>query len=166
MKKRIAKISALVCIMALVLTVIFAMTACGESGTKYTYSDTNVEMTGDLGGEGGNDNLKTMYDAMYKNSSITVSESKIVWKISDVESTMTVKKDGDKYVLSGEYVDQMKTALSAGVGGISGAGLSVSFDMYGMETENGFDIVMKTSSTSSVAGSFSMSTVLTISFIK
>ena len=154
MKKRIAKISALVCIMALVLTVIFAMTACGESGTKYTYSDTNV------------DNLKTMYDAMYKNSSITVSESKIVWKISDVESTMTVKKDGDKYVLSGEYVDQMKTALSAGVGGISGAGLSVSFDMYGMETENGFDIVMKTSSTSSVAGSFSMSTVLTISFIK
>ena len=156
MKKRIAKISALVCIMALVLTVIFAMTACGESGTKYTYSDTNVEMTGDLGGEGGNDNLKTMYDAMYK----------IVWKISDVESTMTVKKDGDKYVLSGEYVDQMKTALSAGVGGISGAGLSVSFDMYGMETENGFDIVMKTSSTSSGAGSFSMSTVLTISFIK
>lgn len=165
MKKRIAKLSALICIIALVLTAMLALAACGNAGTNYNYSGTNAEIIN--GNTSSPDaSMKTLYDTMYKDSTITVSDSKIVWKISDVESAMTVKKDGDKYILSGEYVEQMKTALSAGFSA-GGVGVSVSFDMYGIETETGFDIIMNASASVNVGSIITKTgTKLTISFAK
>ena len=102
---------------------------------------------------------------MYKNSSIVVSDSKVVWKFSDTESVLSVKKDGTKYVLSGEYAEQMKKALSSGLS--IGADVQVSFDMYGNEIENGFEIVMSVTSTISVSGSNqTYGTKITVNFEK
>ena len=167
MTKKAVKISVLICALALVFTVMFALSACGEKGTEYKYSATKVELIGDLGGDEGGigGNLNTVYETMYKNSSIVVSDSKVVWKFSDTESVLSVKKDGNKYVLSGEYAEQMKKVLSSGLS--VGADVQVSFDMYGNEIENGFEIVMSVTYTISVSGSNqTYGTKITVNFEK
>ncbi|MDE6273532.1 MAG: hypothetical protein K2L87_00600 [Clostridiales bacterium] len=162
MKKRIAKIVTLFCTLALAMVCVLALVACG--GTTYTYSKTDVKMTGDNMGVDMSGTMNTMYDNMFKGSTLDVSDSEIVWTVSDQKSSMEVKKDGDKYVLSGDYVDQMKQALSASMGG---TGVSVDFDMYGTETDAGFDIVMATTSTSSIGStSYTVGMTITVSFVK
>ncbi|MDE6505359.1 MAG: hypothetical protein K2L42_05765 [Clostridia bacterium] len=154
MKKQIAKISTLLCMLALVLAVILSLCAC-ESGVTYTYSKANVEMGAGIGGTG---SMSAVYDAMYKDSTITVTDSKIVWKISDMESVMSVSKEGEKYMLSGEYVEQMKKTLSQGFANVS------SYEFYGIETENGFDIVMSMTATVGIPGATSSSFNINYSF--
>ncbi len=115
-----------------------ALAACGESaGTKYTFKETKV--TTDL--QSGSTasaitSLETMYNTTYKDSTLEVKDGKIVWKIGDMENAMTYTKDGDKYVLAGEYMEQLSSAFSSfgGVGSIS---------YYGQKTEDGFAIVME-----------------------
>lgn len=165
MKKRIAKIVTLICTLTLAMVCVLALVACG--GTTYTYSGTDVKMTGDnMGGMDMSGTMSTMYDNLFKGSTITVSDSKVVWKLSDQESSMEVKKDGDKYVLSGDYVDQLEQGISAGLSG-SGVAVTYDFEMYGTETDAGFDIVIATSSTSSITGtSITVGATITVSFVK
>ena len=173
MKKRTAKLVALICTMALALTCIFALVACGGDGgkstgkgTKYTFTETNVEMTmnGEAMDSSSTAGTKNMYDTMYKDSTITVSDSKIVWKMSDQESTMSVKKDGEKYKLSGDYVENIKKGLSAM--NTPGADVTYDFDMYGLKTEGGFQIVIATSTTTAAAQgqTYTSSTTITLNF--
>lgn len=157
--KKVAKISTLICTLALVLVVMFALSACG-AGTTYKYSSVSI----DMGGYGSNDSLTSVYDTMMKDSTITVSDKEILWTISDAKNTMTVTKDGDKYVLGGEYTEQMKTAFSS----MGGAGTVSNYEMYGKDTEGGFDIVMSMTVTISVPGTspISNSTNITFHFVK
>lgn len=62
--------------MVLVSTLIFALAACGESGTTYNYSKATCN----------NEYVSTsLYDEMYKGSSITVYNDKVVWTMADVK---------------------------------------------------------------------------------
>lgn len=119
--KKIAKSIALICAIMTVASVAFAFTACGAEVT-YTYAGCEF----DYG--------STAFDTMYKGSTITVSDSKIVWKILDTSEEFTVKRDGEKYICSGEFVDRMAQASSAPAAGVT-------FEFYGIKTEDGFDLV-------------------------
>ncbi len=120
--KKIAKSIALICAITTVAAVAFAFTACGAEVT-YTYAGCEF-----------NYGSTEIFDTMYKGSTITVSDSKIVWKISDISEVLTVKKDGEKYICSGEYVDRMAQASGATAAGVP-------FEFYGIKTEDGFDLV-------------------------
>lgn len=121
--KKSTKIITIFVMLALVLAVTFALASCGEDKT-YTYS----------GAESDSDYLvsvSTLYDSMYKGSKITVNDKRIIWKIADAKETLSVKRDGEKYLLGGEYLKQMNESL----GGLE-------TEMYGIETKDGFDLII------------------------
>lgn len=128
--KKTTKIAVIVCTLALVLTVTFALAACGGPVT-YNYSKTTCDapVVGSM--------LAAIFDPMFKGSSITVSDSELVLKAGNEETTMTVKKDGSKYILSGDFADEMRSALS------EFGGSETAIDLYGTKSSDGFDIVME-----------------------
>ena len=132
MKKKLAKLITLFCTCALALTVALSVAACAGAGKTYRYQGCSFKSDPDVGM---GDSMTAVYDTMYKDSTITVTDSEIVWKMQDQESKMTVQKDGDKYKLSGEAVDQV-------LSGFSGLGIDSTAEMYGQTTDAGFDLVI------------------------
>ncbi len=134
--KKVSKVIVTVCALALVMACAVMLVGCGDKdkGTEYTYS--KAEITGDNADE--MSNVTTMYDALYKDSKLVVGSKNIKWTIADNEGTMTYTKDGDKYVLGGDYAKQITDSLK----GMAGAGATVEIELYGLETEGGFNIVI------------------------
>lgn len=127
--------------MAIALCLGFTLVACGEDeGVKYNYSKATIETGGTISGiDSVFGSMETMYDTMYKGSSIEVSDTKIKWVYTGAEGTFDVSKDGDKYVLSGDMMDTLKTSVSQ-----MGA-TDITISMAGSETEDGFEIVISES---------------------
>ena len=113
----------------------------GSEGTKYNFVNTSAttDATGSL--ESTLTSLAQMYDNTYKDSVLEVKENSIVWTIGDQEGKMTYTKDGDTYLLAGEYTEQVSQALSSS--SIVGSGQSIDFSFTGEETKDGFKIHMK-----------------------
>lgn len=125
--KKSGKILAVICAIALVLILTLALAACG-TGTEYKYSGTECD------NEMMADTIVSLYDGLYEGSTIRVSDKKIVWKVEDIDQVLTVvKRDGEKYDLNGDYLEKLGDTLDAGV------------EYYGLETEDGFDIVLTVS---------------------
>ena len=113
-----------------------ALVACGESaGKKYNFKETKAT-TDATSGASAFAAVETMYNTSYAGSTIEVKEGKIVWKIGNDKNTMTYTKDGDTYVLEGDFTKQLSQGLSS-----MGAGQS-SVAFYGQETEEGFAILI------------------------
>ena len=150
MKKLFTKLLILICAVALSATCAFALVAC-DSGEKFTYSGTDVKITESFDDIFDDDTyanmLKTTYNNMYKGSTITVSDTKLTWTIQDNASVLTVKRDGDKYILAGDFVNQFNQNLAGGSG--------IDQLWYGIKTDAGFNIVMEMTGT-----------IITISFTK
>ncbi len=110
--------------------------ACG-SNVKYNFKETTIEGEGEMASS--MSFMKTTYDTLYKDSTIEVGDGDIVWKMKDAEQKLTYEKDGDKYILAGEYTDTLKNSLSS----IGGGEVSIEMAMWGAETDDGFKIVME-----------------------
>lgn len=123
---------ALVAVLSAILMCI-GLVACG-SGTKYNYTETTVE--GDSSVTSIFSSMTSMYDTLYKDSYIEVGSKEIKWTIQGEKSSMTYEKDGDKYVLGGDFTKQLKE-------GMSSFGADIEISLYGLEVEDGFQIVME-----------------------
>lgn len=156
MKKSISKIYAVLCVpilaLALICVCMFAACTDAEGGEKYTYSDVTV----DLGsyGYGADDTIKNMYNNLYQDSYILVSDSKIEWVMEDTTGVMSVTKDGDKYILGGDYVDKLSESMGS-------LGTGVTYEMYGVKSGSGFNIVMTINLTAE-----SITETITFKFVK
>ena len=118
-----------------------ALVGCG-SGTKYTFTD--AKATTDASGGMLSQTItitETAYNAAYANSTIEVKDSEIVWTFGEDQSgTMSYTKDGDRYVLSGDFTKTLSQSLSSSMAGLGGVAPTIAF--YGQETESGFEIVI------------------------
>lgn len=148
MKKKLAKLITLFCTCALALTVALSVAACAGAGTTYRYQGCKADPA--------NSTITRMYDTMYQDSTITVTDTALVWKMQGEESKVTVQKDGDRYNLSGESVNQTLEGLK------QSWGTDASAEMYGQKTEAGFDLVIVL--TVNVSGSTVTQTV-TLNFV-
>ena len=110
-----------------------ALAACGESaGTKYTFKEAKMQLA-DPSMEHAQETVEETEGAVnniYANSFITVGGGKITWTIKDASQKMTYTKDGDKYLIGGEYFEMVKQQFP-------GAEISI----YAEEDEEGFHIV-------------------------
>lgn len=118
-----------------------AMAACGdEKGEAYKFKATTIETT-----EG---NESTMTDAlsatmtqMFQDSAIKVTDKKIKWDIKDVGSqTLNCTKEGDKYILSGDYCKQVEDLLTSSYKAM-GVEVSAHAEWSGVKTEEGYEIL-------------------------
>ena len=108
-----------------------ALFACGGNGTKYNYKEAKVE------GDSNMSSVVTMYNTLFKGSYIEVGNGSIKWTVSDQEQKLTCEKDGDKYSLSGKYMESLKDSLS----GIGAGNMEIA--VWGAETEEGFKMVIE-----------------------
>lgn len=144
MRNKIFKISTLILTLSLTLVAVFALTACNGNDATYTYSKVEMSAEGDAASEMQvmldviNPRLQASYNTLYKDSTITVNNKKLVWKIADETSIMQVKKSGEKYNLSGEATDKIIEAFTT----LLGSGSGMTCKMHGIETEEGFNIIM------------------------
>lgn len=138
MKKKVLKTVVIACALAMSLLCAALLTGCGDKAEKYTYSDVAVESNVPEAASG-MESFKTMYNTMYKDSTLEVGK-KIVWNMPGQNSKgeMTYKKDGDKYVLGGDFVETLKSAFS----GMGVSGVNVEAELYGIKTDAGFEIVI------------------------
>ena len=136
MKKGVLRMLALACVLALGLACATMLTACGDDdktapGEKFTYSEVQVD------GED-NDEMVDVYNMMYANSTLEVTDSKVIWALKDQKTEMSYTKDGDKLMLAGAYIESMKETIQQ----IS-PDEEIGISLYGVRTETGFKIVMQ-----------------------
>lgn len=153
--KKTAKLFALICTLALVITVMFALSACGGNGEVKTYKFSKAESA--TSGNHSSTDMSSLYDVMYKDSTITVSDKEVAWSVKDTLNIMSVTRDGDKYLLSGDYVEEMKKLFSS-MGNLT-------YEVYGVETEEGFDIIMQMTMTMTIPNTEPVITVMNEKFI-
>lgn len=77
----------------------------------------------------------------FKGATLSVGKKKVTLTLGDSENTMSYTKEGEKYILAGEYVDRAEEMLKYDLGVEDVEGLEVEYTMYGIKTESGFDIV-------------------------
>ena len=132
--------AALLCIMLI---------ACGGGETNiYNFSNTTIEGDSIEGaGASGLSYIASSYEARYKGSHIEIIEGSkesyggIKWTMQDNEViTISYHKEGDKYILSGDYVDHLASTMW---------NVELPQDilknrfMWGAKTNDGFKIVME-----------------------
>lgn len=128
--KHFRKLTVLATVAVLALTV---LCSCGKAKT-YKYSDLSVESSSD----GVDAMMKPMLESMYKDSTLEIKSDTATLIIDDVKNEMSMKKDGDKYMLSGDYSDRYKEMF-----GNSGTGMEAEYKMYLLETEKGYDYIIE-----------------------
>ena len=166
----------------------FSLVACGGSGVKYNYKETKITVEGYmlddfLGSEGvaGDTlgsvykSLESVYDAMYKDSTIEVKDGEIVWSVNGQESISEFTKDGDQYIIGGELYETLSKAMTSAqssfvVPGAITVPVQYNFSMYGQEVEDGFILVMEEDTISDdITGGSSeslMKVIFTLNFTK
>ena len=153
MKKGVLRMLALACVLALGLACATMLTACGDDdktapGEKFTYSKTTIESDDDLELGDMMAGLTASYDTLYKDSTLEVTDSKVIWTMKDQKAEMTYTKDGDKMILAGDFADTMKEAFKNMNVGM--ANMSIELSMYGLKTDAGFEIVVDEKITTTV----------------
>ncbi len=121
-----------------------ALVACGENadgdGTdgentvvKYTFkeakmqpADPSMEHSEESAAE-----TERVVNNIYKDSYIEFGDGKIVWSIRDATQKMTYTKEGDRYMIGGEYFEMIKQQFPG----------DDNFFMYAEEAEDGLHIV-------------------------
>lgn len=120
-----------------------AFVACGgDKGTIYNFKESKCTATGCYAApeiSGTLSNLEQMYNTTYAGSAIEVKEDKIIWKIGGNACAMTYTMDGDKYMLEGDYIEQLNQGLVS-LGTESWAQADAAY--YGQKTDDGFAIVL------------------------
>lgn len=137
MRKSLRRFLALTLVLAIGIVCVAALTACGGS-EKYTFSETKIDTSSQEIGSSMS-GLVTTYNTLYKDTSLEVTDGKIVWTLKgDDKGEMSYTKDGDKMILSGEFTDAMKEAFK----NVS-FGMSVEVSAYGIKTTDGFELVVE-----------------------
>lgn len=182
MKKSISKIYAVLCALGLAaaLICICCLTACAgtESGDKYTYSDSasdvsEVTMNGTDVTEQYKDmyDMSSMYDTLYQGSYILVGDSKLTWVLATGDKeVLNVTMDGDKYIMSGDYLDTMKEAMES----LNNAYMNITIGTYnwhGVKTDDGFDMIIEcgetvTAMSGGTSEAISVFATYTLKFVK
>lgn len=154
MKKKIAKFAALVFSCVLAAAIACFLGACNgdtdPSGTgddgpfeTYTYSKATVKVF--YKGESlypDTSSVSDIFDLQFGGSTISVSNSKLIWKIAGTDNALNLTPNNGKNVLSGGYVDFIRSVLdnTDGSGIFGGESKIVNFIMYGVKTESGYNI--------------------------
>lgn len=124
--KRLQKKAAILLVAVLAIAMVASFAACGEK-TRYNYVSLKAE--GSYA-----DMMGAIFDPMYKGSYILVSENSIEWVIDDVKEKMSCKKDGDRVVLGGDYLERIKKDVFGG---------SVEVEYYGQKNGENYQIIME-----------------------
>ena len=80
--------------------------------------------------------IKSVFEPLYKNSTLEIKSDTATIIIDDQRNEMKMKKDGDKYVLSGDYSTRMEEMFG-------GADSGVKIQMYLLKTDKGYDYVLE-----------------------
>ena len=123
-----------------------ALVACGGSGTgtKYTFKETKVTTDALESMASVYTALESTYNTTYAGSVLEVKEGEIVWTFVQPkqEGTMTYTKDGDKYVLGGDFAKTLGEGLTSAMASVGSMG-EIEIEYYGQNTEDGFAIILK-----------------------
>lgn len=143
MKKTLHKFLVPLFVMSLMLLALLGFAACDETNNaaRYNFSEIKAESSDGMSSEMLNLMVPSL-SAIYKDSYLSVSDTKIVWTMKEQSGEMTYSKDGDKYVLAGDFAKTFSDSLKGALGSIGG-NVNASFEMYGIETETGFEIVTR-----------------------
>ena len=105
--KHFRKLAVLATVAVLALTV---LCSCGKAKT-YNFDSVSVENAADseidMSGM-----IKSVFEPLYKNSTLEIKSDTATIIIDDQRNEMKMKKDGDKYVLSGDYSTRMERIKS------------------------------------------------------
>ena len=136
--KHIRKLAVLAIVAVLALTI---LCSCGKA-ESYKYDSVSVEFPAIFGEDAGETNkaLESMYDTMFKDTTLEIKSKTATLIIDDQRNEMKMKKDGDKYTLSGDYVARMEKMFT---GAEFGEGVEVKIDLYLTKTDNGYDYVVE-----------------------
>ena len=129
--KHFRKLAVLATVAVLALTV---LCSCGKAKT-YNFDSVSVENAADseidMSGM-----IKSVFEPLYKNSTLEIKSDTATILIDDQRNEMKMKKDGDKYVLSGDYSTRMEEMFG-------GADSGVKIQMYLLKTDKGYDYVLE-----------------------
>lgn len=176
MKNRLFRIVSVGCLAVLTVLCACVFAAC-EKPTRYDFVETKVDDNTSqdeddpFGGILDMDGMFAGMSAMYKDSYLEITDKKIKWVLSSDKSTdgtMTYTKDGDKYLLAGDYIQSLKSSMESMYDGIGGGYINVTdmkIDYYGKETESGFEIVLEESFDIAVVGSTAQHVSMTFRYI-
>ncbi len=118
-----------------------AMAACGDKGETYNFKEMKIEMA-----EGESNMMDAMAGSMsnlFKDSTLKVTDKKLKWDIKNVGSqTLKATKEGDKYVLSGDYTKQIEEMMTKAYTSM-GINVDVKASWHGIKTEEGYEIVFE-----------------------
>ena len=116
--------------------------ACGggEKGTTYKYVSMQETITPEDDILAGMD-LTSMYENLYKDSTMTLTSKNIKWKMGKETAKMTYTKEGDKYILMGDYVKTLKDTMQQ-VYAAFGGQASVDMEIYATVTDTQLIYVM------------------------
>lgn len=144
MKKTLHKFLVPLFVLSLMLLALLGFTACDETtdAARYNFSEIKAESSDGMSSEMLNLMVPSL-SAIYKDSYLSVSDKKIVMTMKEQSGEMTYSKEGDKYVLAGDFAKTFSDSLKGALGSIGGGNVNASFEMYGIETETGFEIVTR-----------------------
>ena len=125
MNKGIKKVACFAIVLVVIMTLTLSFASCGEK-TRYNYVSTTMS-------EDSIFDISSMFDVMYKGSYILVSESSIEWVTDDTSNKMSCKKNGDRVLLGGDYLDRMSNEMYGG---------EVDVKYYGQENDDGYTIIV------------------------
>lgn len=140
MKKKLTTIIA-AAVLALAMTASLALMGCDDpNAVRYDFVEAKAEqiVDGVAADSQITDVTANMLTAVYKDSYIKVGEGSVKLVLKDSDSTLTVKKDGDKDILAGDYVETLKESLTTSLSGVT----FDKYEMYGTKTDTGYNIVI------------------------